>query len=96
MELTLNIEKLHLKSEYLHTNPKFTYYHEDSENPFLLSWDDCVTVLYSLDALADSSLWNPIECMVSLFRYTLSTYLMYFGFGCNIFGIRLFVCYRLL
>lgn len=64
--LTLNIEKLHLKSEYLHTNARRTHYHENSENPLFISWDDCVTVIYSLDALCDASLWNPIESMVSI------------------------------
>lgn len=65
MELCLNIEQLQLKSEYFHTNPKCTHYHEDSENPLFVSWDDCVTVLYSLSGLSEASLWNPIEPMVS-------------------------------
>lgn len=65
MELCLNIEQLQLKSEYSHTNPRCTHYHEDSESPLLVSWDDCVTVLYPLSGLSEASLWNPIEPMVS-------------------------------
>lgn len=65
MELTLNIEQLKLKSEYLYTNPRCTYYHEDVTNPLFVSWDGCVTVLYSLDNLAEASTWNPVEPIVS-------------------------------
>lgn len=67
MELALNIEHLHLKSEFLHTNPRFTHYHEDDEKPLFVSWDGCVTVLYSLDQLDEASLWNPVNPVVSSF-----------------------------
>lgn len=69
MELTLTIEKLHLKSEYLHTNPRRSHYHKDNDNPLFISWNDCVTIIYSLDSLADASLWNPIEYVVSFCMY---------------------------
>jgi len=65
MELSLNFEQLQLKSEYLHTNPKHTHFHKDSENELFVSWDNCVMVLYSLNSLYEASLWNPIEPMVS-------------------------------
>lgn len=63
MELILNIEQLKLKSEYLHTNPRRTFYHEDSK--LFVSWNNCVTVLYFLDNLDEASTWNPIEPIVS-------------------------------
>lgn len=65
MELTLNIKQLQLKSEYLHTDPKRTHYHEHSENPLFVSWHDSVTVLYPLCGLPEASLWNPVEPIVS-------------------------------
>lgn len=65
MELTLNFEQLKLKSEYLHTDPRLTHYHEDNENSLFVSWCDCVTVLYPLCGLAEASLWNPVEPIVS-------------------------------
>lgn len=65
MELAFDTVQLHLKSDHLHANPKCTHFHEDSENPLLVSWDDCVTVLYTLENLSETSLWNPIEPVVS-------------------------------
>lgn len=65
MELSLDIEQLQLKSEHLHANPKHTHYHENNTDPLFVSWDDCVTVLYPLNCLADATLWNPIEPSVS-------------------------------
>jgi hypothetical protein len=66
MELSLNIEQLQLKSEYLHSNPRCTHFHKNVENPLFISWDDCVTVLYSLNNLDEASVWNPIEPVVSI------------------------------
>ncbi|XP_025414302.1 uncharacterized protein LOC112686300 [Sipha flava] len=64
MELSLNIEQLQLKSEYLHSNPRCTHFHKNVENPLFISWDDCVTVLYSLNNLDEASVWNPIEPVI--------------------------------
>lgn len=65
MEFALNTIQLPLKSDHLHTNPKCIHFHEDSEGPLIASWDDCVTVLYTLENLGEASLWNPIEPVVS-------------------------------
>lgn len=67
MELSLNFEQLKLKSEYLHTNPKSMHFHENSVNPLLISWGDCVTILYSLNNLKEASIWNPVEPLVSFY-----------------------------
>ncbi|KAF0753240.1 Uncharacterized protein FWK35_00018072 [Aphis craccivora] len=64
MELSMNFEQLQLKSEYLHTNSKHIHFHEDGKNTLLVSWDDCVMVLYSLNNLSEASLWNPIEPII--------------------------------
>lgn len=65
MELVLHVSQLQLKSEYLHTNPKHIHFHEGNESRLFISWDDCTTVLYSLDSLDEASLWNPIKPVVS-------------------------------
>lgn len=65
MEFKLNFEQLKLKSEHLHTNPKCTHLHNDGENLLFISWNDCVSVIYSLDNLHEATLWNPIEPMVN-------------------------------
>lgn len=69
MELSLNIEQLQLKSEYLYTNSRCTHFHEHLESPLFVSWDDCVTVIYSFNDLDLASVWNPIEPMVSGYNY---------------------------
>lgn len=71
MEFALNIIQLQLKSEHLHTNPKYIHFHEDIENSLIISWSDCVTVLYSLDILVEATLWNPIEPMVSSYIFSI-------------------------
>jgi len=71
MELALHIEQLQLKSEYLHTNPKQTHFHEENNNSLFISWNDCVTVLYSLDQLVEASLWNPVEPVVNSCTYSI-------------------------
>jgi len=71
MELSLDIEQLQLKSEYLHTNPKHIHYYEDNENPLFISWDNCITVLYSLNSLIEATLWNPIEPVVNINNFIL-------------------------
>lgn len=64
MELSLSFEQLNLKSEYLHTNPRCTHFHDDSVCPLFVSWSGCVTVIYSLENLTEATLWNPIEPLV--------------------------------
>lgn len=69
MELSLDFEQLWLKSEHLHADPRRAHYHEDEENPMFISWSDRVTVLYPLGGLAEASLWNPVEPLVSFFFF---------------------------
>lgn len=89
MEPSLNIEQLQLKSEHLHANPKLTHYHENDTDPLFVSWDDCVTVLYPLNCLAEATLWNPVEPAVSSYLKHLNT-LMIFN---NTMVIKFYIFY---